>query len=302
MTTAKRVRHPRVPEFPPLEQLAPGAPFNPNALFEAWSIRQAIARYSKLRASTKYVYFMLVDQVYVSDYDWNCQAELAGRCGLSVDQFQRHLGKLVKLRLVHVAHDIGKQNYIWLLWHPVFAGCSPLTHRTSAVGGTADVRQGVPHSSGTQRNYQRNYRGTGGATLDNATSSRGALPSDGRREGEESPAWEPLAAATHDGYFVDPHAPPPGLDEYTRAGDAGKPESLVVKRDARSFWYSFSPIEKRNRLERASSVHERVIYFRQFLQDPHADIQRQARTEVNRALAELGSMGFTLHSNGKGKP
>lgn len=301
MTQQKRRRHPRVPEFPPLERLVPGSPFNPNALYEGYSVRQAIGKFPKLSAAAKFVYVILADQVYTADYDWHTELNLAGLCGLSRRQFQRHLRALKKAHLVKVATNLGRSNYIWLLYHPAFALCSPLTPVISDVGGTTEASQGVRHIRRTQRNIQRNYQRSSGVTRLNATSSSVPLPSDGRRESEAPTPGKPWPATSENGEIVNQHSPPPALDDYPQAPHAGPSESLCLKPDARSFWYSFSPIEKRNRLERASSVHERVIYFRQFLQDPHAEIQRQARLEIQRGLAELGSMGFTLHSNGKGK-
>lgn len=276
----KRRRHPRIPEFPPLEELAPGAPFNPYALLEGWSVRKAIAGYPKLRPAAKFLYMFLADQVYTSDYDSHSQRTLADFVGLSVDQFQYHLARLAKHGFVKVAHDIGRQNYLWLLWHPVFAGCSPLTGRRTPVGGTGELRQGVPENSGTQRNYQRNYQRSASGDSRNGTSSRGSVEQTGE---EEAKRWD-------DGE----NRPELPITESS--------ETLTRRRDFASFWYSLSPVEKRNRAEAACRVHDRIQHLRTYLNGRDANAARQARQDIAASLAELAGLGFTLHTNGRKAP
>lgn len=296
----KRRRHPRVPEFPPLDQLAPGAPFNPYALFEGWSIRKAIAGAPKLRPGAKLVWLILADQVYSSDYDSHSERNLSELCALSARQFRRHLRTLGKAKLVHVAPDIGRQNYTWLLYHPLFAACSPLPPVRNVLGVRSEMSGGSGHNWPTQRNDQRNYQRSASADNRNATSSRGVVERNGRRNGEEPRSREPLPADTDNGEFVDSASPPFERTGDTPSGDATPGDSLALKRDARSFWFSLSTIEKRNRQDLARRVADRIHDLRQMAKHKDAEIARQARHEITRSLDELSGLGFTLHTTERG--
>jgi hypothetical protein len=67
-----------------------------------------------------------------------------------------------------------------------------------------------------------------------------------------------------------------------------------VSRDAKAFWFSLSLTEKRNRSEQASRVADRIVHFRQYLNDSDQAIARQARHEVQRHTDELRTLGFYL--------
>jgi hypothetical protein len=300
MPTLKRRRHPRVPEFPPLEELAPGSPFNPYALFEGWSIRKAIAGAPKLRAGAKLVWLILADQVYSSDYDSHSERTLATLVSVSVRQFRRYLRALGKAKLVHVAPDIGRQNYTWLLWHPLFAYCSPLPPVRSVRGVRTEVSVGSGQEWPTQRNVQRNYQRMGSADDRNGTSNRTTPDWNGGREGEileSAPEGPPLAITSSRSTRVRPSSE---RTRNTPSSDAAQSETIAVAKDARAFWYALEPAVKRNRWEQAARAHGRITHFRQFLKDSDAVIQRQAQYEMASALAELNGLGFTLHSHGKG--
>lgn len=300
MTTSKRRRHPRVPEFPPLEELQPGAPFNPFRLFVSGSVIRTIARFPKLGAGQKLVWLVLADQCLRSDYDWHSHRELAEICGISPRQFRRHLARLRKLKLVHVAADLGKSDHTWLLYHSAFAFCTPLTQVTSDLGGRSEVSYGVGQKRPTHGLNMDSTWTSDGATRLKATSGGRALPPNGRRVGEDSPARESTARDFREQVDRLQNPPPDERTENTPSGDAEPGESLVVVKDARAFWYSLEPTAKRNRFEQAARVHDRIQHFRNYLKDPHAEIARQAEHEISRALDELRRLGFTLHTNGKG--
>ena len=288
--------------FKPLEELQPGDAFRPYKLFEVWSVRGRILKSKKLRSGCKVVWVMLADECASSGHDRQSQVSLAEKAGMSLTQFRHHLGRLVKAKLVHVEPELGRVNYTWLLYHSIFAGCSPLTPSETRWGGPRESDEGVLGNPITQRNYQRNYQRTGGSSVEKGTSYRGELPRDGRRQGEDSPAREGTNPDFRERRDRQPSFAPREGEPATPTANTLEGEELVVARDARAFWYQLSPAEKRNRQESAAAVADRIIHFRQYLKDPHAEIVRQAEHEITRALAELRGYGFTLHTNGKRKP
>lgn len=295
----RRRRKPELPHFATLDQLAPGRAFNPYRLFEAWSVHRAIASYPKLRPGAKFLWLTLAHEVYTSGSDRHSQASLAERIGLSVDQLQYHLGHLVKAKLVHIEHELGRQNYTWLLYHPLFALCSPRTHRESPAGGTGLSRQGVPGFPGTQRySSEELIRGYGVLGRNTATGSTGT-DENGRRQGEE-PFSEPNRGENfRERINGKPPFAPSQVEPSQPARGVPAAFSLELKPDFKRTWYGFSIGAKQNRREQAHSVAERIRHFQDFLKDPAEPIRRQARHEVNRAMAELSELGFFISPNHK---
>lgn len=274
----KRHRHARLPVFAPLKEVKPGQAFNPYRSYYEPSVRRVVLADRKLRPGAKVVWLMLADECRGDGHVEQSQANLAARIGLSVDQFQRHLRQLIKRHLVHVEPELGRQNFHWLLWQPIFAYCSPYTPRGSAVGGTAEVRQDLPQKRGTHNKESFLLPYIGSVSPSKATSYR--VPVD--RNGEE------------EGKILSPENGAPGLPI------TGTNSTLQIKPDFRSFWYAFSPTEKRQRHAQCSRIAERVAHFRGYLHHPDAGVARQARHELNRCLAELSALGFYL-TEPKGK-
>jgi DNA-binding transcriptional ArsR family regulator len=281
MNSSRRRRKPAKPEFAPLEQLAPGQPFNPNRLFKGRSAREKILSFPKLAPGAKLVWLMLADKVYLRGYTEHTERELAGFVSLSRRQFGRHLRKLKKLHLVHSEPNIGSSNLTWLLFHSLFAFCTPLPSRISDVGVPADVREDSPHMWRGNNRVLRKLQGTGPATFAVGTSNGGSSDD----PGEE---WANPSAEAQAGREVP-------ITE--------RSSPLRVSKDARAFWYSLSPHEKGRRFSLAEAAAERVLHFRQYVDNPDRNISHQARHEVERYANELRSLGFYLTSpNGQEKP
>ena len=268
----KKPRAHALPHCAAIDQLAPGVAWNPYNLFEGWSVRHAITSAKKLRPGAKLVWLILADEVYASGYDRKTQTSLAWLAGLSVDQLQRHLKRLVKAKLVHVEYSLGAQNFHWLLYSDLFANCSPLPPRNNAVAPPAEVRQGVPQKRGTQRNYQRNFQRSNGVDVNKATSYRGSPDANGRKHGEDEDAEN-----------TDAQAP-----------ITNRALTLAVKPEASAFWYGLSAHAKRNRQAQAASEREQIDHYSQYLKHPDPKIAHQARHEVNRHMAALSQLGFYL--------
>lgn len=302
MSTGKRRRHPHLPDFRPVAELAPFDPVNPVRAFGSGQVIRAIAAAPKLGPGQKLVLIVLADQCFNKGYDWHMQRELAAMCGISSRQFRRHLARLRKLRFVHVAPELGKQDTTWCLYHPVFANCSPLPPDRSVLGGRTEVSEGVGQKRPPHEFNMNSIMNREGATRLKATSSSVPVEPNGRMEGENPEPAETPARDFRERIDRSLDAPTDeGVSKSPPRSDDGA-ESLVVAKDARAFWYALEPGAKRNRLDQATRVHDRIRYFRNYLQDPHADIQRQAKHEITRALAELRGYGFTLHTTGAKHP
>lgn len=297
MTGKKAHRSPRLPHFAALDQLAPGVAFNPYRLFAGWSIRKAIATHPKLRPGAKLVWLVLADQCHEVGYDRHSQSSLAELVGLSVDRLQVYLDRLKRNHLIHVEHELGKQNFTWLLYHPLFALCSPLTHRETAVGGTAEPRQGVPRNRGTQRNYSEEFiRGDGGTEVLPSSSGR-AGTANGRRAGEVPSPSETPGESFRERRVSQPAFASNGVEPATPEQGLPSTPALTVRPDASRFWYALTPNEKRSRLSRGTSILQELAHFAGYLADPSRDIQRQARHEIARRKVELSELGFYLKPN-----
>jgi hypothetical protein len=299
MPSVKRRRHPHLPDFRALSELAPFDPINPMRQFGSGQVIREIAAVKKMGPGQKLVFLLLADQCFNKGYDWHSQRELAAMCGMSARQFRRHLARLRKLRFVHVAPEIGKQDTTWCLYHPVFANCSPLPQDRSVLGVRSEVTEGVGQNWPTHEFSMNSSMTSDSATRLKATSGRGPVEQNGRRFGEDP---QPRGSTPPDFRYRRVRKPEPPSDERsenTRSGDADRGESLVVVKDAKAFWYSLEPVAKQHRFEQAARVADRIQHFRKYLKDPHADIARQAQHEITGALAELRGLGFTLHSNGK---
>ena len=270
-------------------------------VFGSGQVIRAIAAAPKLGPGQKLVFLLLADQCFNKGYDWHTQRELAVFCGMSARQFRRHLARLRKLRFVHVAPEIGKQDTTWCLYHPVFANCSPLPQDRSVLGGRSEVSDGVGQNWPTHEFNMNSGMTSDSATRLNATSSRVPLAPNRRIDGENARARKTPAPHFRERVDRPLSDPPETVELSTPNGDPVRGESLVVVREARAFWYALEPVAKRNRFEQAHRVYDRIQHFRSYLKDPHAEICRQAKHEITRALDELRGLGFTLNSHGGGK-
>ena len=190
-------------------------------------------------------------------------------CALSVSQLKRHLRRLKKLHLVHVATDLGSSNRTWLLFHPLFAFCQPLPQVTSDLPPSSEVTYGVGQNRATQRRVQRKDAERGSATFAEATSYsgvpavRGEQKVNGEDHGEDSP----------EGPITD------------------SPFTPRVNVQRTPGWYSLSDVEKRNRFEQIDRLSRELEYFAEHLENPDKNIRRQARHEVERRLGQLIARG-----------
>jgi hypothetical protein len=268
----KRRRSPRLPYFRPLEELSLGDPFRPYKLFELSSVRGVVLASKLLRPGAKVVWMLLADQCASSGYDRHTQVNLAEHAGMSLTQFRHHLGRLVKLNLVHIEPELGRQNFTWLLYHPMFAFCSPYTPSETRVRDPRKPDEGILGNPITQRNYQRNYQRRGPQTVDVGTSNRGS--SDANSE-EETKAWR--TQKTNGSFPI-----------------TNRVSTLPVSAEAKTFWFSLSPLEKQKRQELGAIAAERVAYYRRYINETDRTIAGQARREVKRYLSELRSYGFFI--------
>jgi hypothetical protein len=67
-----------------------------------------------------------------------------------------------------------------------------------------------------------------------------------------------------------------------------------VSAEAKTFWFSLSPLEKQKRQELGAIAAERVAYYRRYINETDRTIAGQARREVKRYLSELRSYGFFI--------
>jgi hypothetical protein len=288
-------RKARLPHFATLDQLVPGAAFNPYRLFQPWSVVKAIAGAPKLRPGAKFMWLVLADQCFSSGYDMKSQASQAAYMGLSVDQIQYHLAHLVKAKLVHVEPCLGRQNYVWLLYQPLFAFCSPLTHRKTPVRGAGEFRQGVPENSGTHNLYSESLISIPGVPELLPTSRSSGVAGNGRRKGENPAVPEnpkPDFRERRDGQPA--FAPNGGELERILSGVTARAARVAPTKQLSQAWKRWTPHDRQRRFEQACRIHGRILDFEQHLKNPHHDIARQARHEINRSMAELAELGFYL--------
>ncbi len=274
-------KQPRLPEFAPLDQLAPGQPMNPYKLLVGFEARRSILAFRKLGQGGKNLWLLLADECFSSGHDRQTQEQLAGKLGVTTRQLRRYLVRLKKHHLVHVEPQLGRQDFHWLLFHSVFAGCSPLTPDNSVLRVRTETSGGSGQERPPQRNYQRNYQRSGRGTGAVGTSN----------EGSRADLGEELAK---NGAKGENHGELPITESSS---------PLRVSKEAKAFWFSLTPFEKSRRFSLAERVADRIDHYRQYLSDTHPEIVRQARHEIERHSNELRSLGFFVQSpNGETTP
>jgi hypothetical protein len=270
--TKRGRRKPQLPKCRPLDQLEVGQPFNPMRLFVPYSVVRAIAATSKMGLGTKLVLLVLADQCRLKGWDWHSQANLAELLGISSRQLRRHLEHLKKLKLIHVEAELGRSDHTWLLYHSLFASCSPWTPVANVLPPRTEVSGGVGHFSPTHGKDHGKDALTDGIGFSPATSSRGA----------PAPNGEDKAKTPGNGKGLPSDA------------DNGYPVSLQVKPDARQFFYSLTAPEKRARYERAGKLLDEIAYFNEHRKAPEHTISQQAKREISRRRRDLSDLGFWL--------
>ncbi len=272
MKTRRHKRKPLLPKCRPLDQLEVGQPFNPMRLFVPASVMRSIAASRKMGLGTKMVLLLLADQCRLKGYDWHTHASLAELLGISRRQLERHLAHLKKLRLIHVETRLGRSDHTWLLYHSLFASCSPWTPVTSDVPPTSQMSEGVRRNSHTHGVVHGVDAWMDGVGLSQATSSRGAVAPNGENKAKTPSNGKPLPEGADNGY----------------------PVTLQVKPDAARFFYSLTAHEKRRRYDRAGQILDEIAYFEKHRSDPERAIQHQAEREIGRRRRDLSELGFWL--------
>ncbi len=290
----KHTRAARRPYFKPVEDLQQGDPFNPYKLYQSYSVAHELGRFKKLRPAAKWVWHILATECYSSGYDRHAQASLAFYAGLSVDQFQYHLARLKKLRLVHVEAELGRENWHWLLYHPLFASCSLLTPGKTPVGVPQNSGTYLPENSGTQSTYKSTYRDMGTPGIYDVTSIVVPPAQNGGEKAKVNGNGKNLAAISDNEYAV--HSAPP--NSCNQNGESTNPSGTqklpLLKANARRSWNTLEKRAQEIRFERACELAGRINYLRQHLNSPDASIGRQARMQEAQAMRELSDAGFYL--------
>jgi hypothetical protein len=260
------------PRFAPLDQLQIGEPFNPYVLFVYGDVLREVLRFGKLKAGDKLLWILLADQCQKRGTDKHSQSSLAVMLGMSPRQLRRHMQRLKKLKMVHVEWALGMPARTWLLYHPVFALCSPRGTDKNVLTLGQERPKGWDRNGHNMDLPHGSLHGIGDTTFDVGTSNRGTSEA----RAEEKPKIEP--AKLRD-------APVPITNRVS---------TLSVSEEAKAFWYSLSPLEKQKRSELAAAAAERVAYYRQYLNETDPTIASTARREVKRYLGELRGFGFFI--------
>lgn len=280
MTKRKKPhRTPRLPKFKPLVELQPGDPVNPYRLFRSYTVHQTILAHPKLPAGAKLVLLILCDQVYGSGFDKHKHANLAPMVGLSVRQLERHLKRLRKLKLVHVEQELGRQNFHWLLWHPLFASCSPLPLDTSDGPPQTQMSEGVRRRGRTHRNSSEELNYYRQGDFNQSTFPSGAVVPNGQTKGEDS--WP--AGSLPDG------------------ADNGETVNLTLDPQAAKNFRYLPQSAKRAITIEAENLNQEIQHYRQYVNDPDHSIAHQARHEIERRLHQLGELGFIVPAHNERK-
>lgn len=271
MARPKRVAK-HVPEFPPLDQLQIGDAFNPYEVFVYGEVLRKVLRFGGLNDGQKTLWILLADQCQKRGFDTHSQTELAAMLAWKIRKLKRNIRELKKLKLVHVEWNLGEPARTWLLFHPVFALCSPRGSvkndpTLGQIWPKGSVKNGpnmdLPHGS---------FHGRGDTTFVVGTSNRGtsdagAEDKANKQEPKNTPQRQPIT---------------------------NRVETLQVSAEAKSFWFALPPREKQIRLERAAVAAERVTHYQQYIEHTDHTIAGQARREVKRYLDNVRSLGFFM--------
>lgn len=292
-----RRRNPRLPDFKPVCELQTGDAFNPYRDFSPYTVRRELLRSTKMRPGAKVLWLVLAQQCWKYGHDWNEQSSLAEKCGLSRRQVERHLAALQKLRLIHVEPTLGRANRTWMLYHPLFAGCSPSAPVTSDVPPTTLVTD-TYDTSGSHNIYSnRALNPWGTLGIYKGTSSRGAVAQKGGEKAKGNGNGKAMAAGSDNEYSV--QAAPPNHVSFSGEGPnpSGTQRPPLLKANARRSWNTLEKRAQEIRYERACQLAGRIQYLRQHLNSPDAGIGRAARVQEAQASRELSEAGFYLPNN-----
>jgi hypothetical protein len=260
------------PKFAALDRLKVGEPFNPYKLFVYGEVLRKIAMLPDLTDSGYKLWTLLADQVQKTGSDTHSQANLAIMCRWDERKFRRIMRELKDLKLVHVEWHFGRQSETWLIYHPVFALCSPLI-RTNL---SAELGQIYPRS--TDKNVLHmdllhgDLHGRGDTTFNVGTSNGGTSEAPAEDKANNQPPKNFKAAV-------------PITNRVT---------TLSVLPEARSFFSSLSSAELKIRYANGERSAERVAYYRQYINETDRTIASQARREVKRYLDEVRALGFFI--------
>ena len=268
----KQSPQPHSPEFKPLGELQVGEPFNPYRVFVYGEVLREVLRFGALNDGQKNLWILLADQCQRRGTSLKSQGRLAAMLGWNPRKLRRNIRVLKKLKLVHVEWNLGEPARTWLLYHPLFALCSPLGTDTSVLPLGQNVspdrvktvpNMDLPHGS---------IHGRGDTTFNVGTSNRGT---------SEARAEEMAKRQTKKNH------------------DAALPitnrvETISVSADFKSHWYSLTPREKQIRWENAARAAEHVAHYRQYINEKDRTISGAARHQVQRFLREVRALGFFI--------
>jgi hypothetical protein len=271
-TEQKPDENSRALKFAALDRLKVGEPFNPYKLFVYGEVLRAMAAFSELSDSGYRLWTVLADQVQNNGIDTHSHTKLAGMVRWDDRKFRRIIRELKNLKLVHVEWNFGRPARTWLLYHPVFALCSPLI-RTNLSSDTGQIypltedkfvhNMDLPHGS---------LHGRGDTTFNVGTSNRG----------------------TSEAQAEDKAKTPPPKNDQAAVPITNRVSTLSVLPEARSFFSSLSSAELKIRYANGDRAKERVAYYRQYINETDRTIAGQARKEVHRWLSEVRSLGFFI--------
>lgn len=263
----ENVQAPAEPERPAI-----GAPFNPYYVLVRGEFNRAVLSSTDLDDSQARLLLLLADQCEKLGYDIHSQDKLARKCGWKPRKLRRHIAELKKAGLINVICPDGKNTFTAILYHSMFGNCSLYDRSNLAyqVGQTWPTRSAkfglhmdLPHGS---------FHGLGNSTFDVGTSIG---------EKQAAPVVE---NANNNG-------------RKKRRGTlpiTNRLETPQVSADAKSFWFSLSPTEKRLRMEQVHRAAKWVEHFLQHIDSPNQAVARQADHELKRYLGRVRALGFYI--------
>jgi hypothetical protein len=249
-----------------------GEPFNPYKVFVYGEVLREILRFGGLNDGQKNLWILLADQCQSRGTSWRSQSRLAAMLGWNPRKLRRNIRVLKKLKLVHVEWNLGEAARTWLLYHPLFALCSPLGTDTYDLTLGQKVSQDRDKTVPNMDLPNGSIHGRGDTTFDVGTSNRGT---------SEARAEEMAKR------------------QAKKNRDAALPitnrvETISVSADFKSHWYSLPLREKQIRWENAARAAEHVAHYRQYINEKDRTIAGSARRQVDRYLSEVRSLGFFI--------
>jgi hypothetical protein len=277
----KRKHKPKGPVFAPVERLEIGAPFNPYKQFVYGEVLRQVLSCGMLTDSQAKLWILLADQCLGHGFDRHSQTRLAAMLAWKPRKLRRHLRELKKLNLVHVEWNLGAPSRTWLLFHPLFALCSPVGQvkndlRVGQIWPKGQVKNDhnmdLPHGSLHGSNHESSNVGTSNSASSAARGDDLANGNGWRKAGFAVPITNRL-------------------------------ETLAVSPTAKAFWFGLSPLEKKHRRELAEAAAAKVHHYRQYINDSNHEVAGQARHEVKRWHSQVRAHGFYIPGiEPKGKP